>query len=331
MTVDLQAREIQPLRQTYEHVARYLVGDKPPSRYQEATLGAQPTANFQYRPTWDPSHELFDASRSAIVLKDWYVLRDPRQFYYATWTITRARQQDAMESNYQFVESRGLTDKMSDAGRAKVCEVLVPLRHVGWGGNMNNCFIGAYGYGTALTAPAMFHAMDHLGAAQYLTRLALALDEPTVLDGGKDAWLNAPQWQSLRHYVEDTLVLQDPIEMFVAQNLALDGLMYPLIYNRFVDGHLSAQDSTPVAMLTAFMPEWHEESARWVDAVVKAAAAESEENCQLLSGWFRTWTDRAQGALAPIAQLALAEHGTAALQDVRTNLDARAKKAALRF
>ena len=68
MNIDLQAREITPLRHTYDHVARHIGGDKVASRYQEATIGAQPMVNFHYRPTWDPAHELFDASRSKIVL-----------------------------------------------------------------------------------------------------------------------------------------------------------------------------------------------------------------------------------------------------------------------
>ena len=327
MTIDLQAREIQPLRQTYDHVARYIGGDKPASRYQEATLGAQPSANFHYRPTWDPEHQLFDASRSAVILADWYVLRDPRQFYYATWTTTRARQQDAIESNYQFVDSRGLVAKMPDAVRAEACDVLMPLRHVAWGGNMNNCSICAYGWGTAFTAPAMFHALDHLGAAQYLTRLGLALDEPGVLEAGKNAWLDDPRWQVLRRYVEDTLVLKDPFELFVAQNLALDGLLYPLIYGRFIDDSLALRGGAAVAMLTAFMPDWHDESARWIDAVVKTAAAESDANRQLISGWASTWAERAQAALAPVAQLALGDTGQAVLNEIRAALDARCKKA----
>ncbi len=37
-------------------------------------------------------------------------------------------------------------------------------------------------------------------------------------------------WQELRHAVEDMLVTQDWFELFVAQNLALDGLLYPLVY-----------------------------------------------------------------------------------------------------
>ncbi len=165
-----------------------------------------------------------------------------------------------------------------DAVREKALEILLPLRHAAWGANMNNASIAAYGFGTAFTAPAMFHAMDNLGVAQYLTRLGLALAEPEALDAGKQAWLEAPEWQGLRRYVEDTLVVQDPFELFVAQNLALDGLLYPLIYGSFVDDHIALQGGTAVAMLTAFMPEWHDETARWIDAVVKTAAGESDAN-----------------------------------------------------
>ena len=329
MTIDLQAREIQPLRQTYSHVAKYVAEGKMATRYQEATMGAQPTSNFHYRPTWAPQFEIFDASRSAIKLKDWYVLTDPRQLYYGSWTMVRAKQQDAMESNYQFVESRGLMAKMPDAVRALACDVLMPLRHVAWAGNMNNCFIGAYGYGTALTAAAMFHALDHLGAAQYLTRLGLVSEEPGALDAGKNTWLNDPQWQVLRRYVEDTLVMQDPMEMFVAQNFALDAQLYPLIYASFVDEKIASQGGTAISMLTSFMPEWHEESARWVDAIIKTAAAESEENRALMTKWIKDWSDRAYVALAPIAQVALQADGDAALKKARAILDARGKKAGI--
>lgn len=329
MNIDLQAREIQPLRHTFAHVAKYIGGDKTASRYQEATLGAQPEVNFHYRPTWDPKHELFDASRSAIQLADWYVLKDPRQFYYATWTMTRARQQDAIESNFQFVDQRGMVDKIPDDVRRLALQVLLPLRHAAWGANMNNASICAYGYGTAFTAPAMFHAMDNLGVAQYLTRLGLALGEPAALDQGKRAWLDGAGWQVLRRLVEDTFVLQDPFELFVAQNLALDGLLYPLVYGSFVDDHIALKGGTAVAMLTAFMPEWHDESARWIDAVVKAAAAESAANRTLLGQWAQAWTERAAAALAPIAELALGNAGAAALVDARTTLADRCRKAGI--
>jgi len=49
MTVELHAREIQPLRNTFTHTAYYVGNDRPASRYQEATLDVQPSDNFHYR------------------------------------------------------------------------------------------------------------------------------------------------------------------------------------------------------------------------------------------------------------------------------------------
>jgi phenol hydroxylase P1 protein len=82
-------------------------------------------------------------------------------------------------------------------------------------------------------------------------------------------------------------------------------------------------------MLTAFMPEWHQESARWVDAVVKVAAAESTENLRLISDWARDWADRAQGSLSPIAEMILDQSGQEALSGVRDRFDARCRKLGL--
>lgn len=327
MNIDLQAKEIKPLRQTFDRVQAY-IGDKPASRYLEAVLDTQPKENFHYRPTWEPAMELFDVRRSAIQMSDWNTLRDPRQFYYATWTMTRARQQEAMDANYQFVESRGLLEKMSEALRSDTAAILMPLRHIAWGGNMNNCSISSRGYGTPFTAPALMHAMDHLGTAQYLTRLGLLLGDVAALDAGKAAWLQDAAWQPMRQLLEDTLVVQDPMELFVAQNVAIDGLLYPLFYGQFVDEYVALRGGTAIAMLTVFMSEWHKESARWVDAVLKTVATQSDANRLLLQQWLTHYVVRAQAALEPLATLAMGEQqGHAALKTVRIELDTRLAKA----
>ena len=326
MTIELKTVDIKPLRHTFAHVARHIGGDKTATRYQEGMMGAQPQANFHYRPTWDPDYEIFDPSRSAIRMANWYVLKDPRQFYYASWATARARQQDAMESNFEFVESRRMIGLMRDDVAARALDVLVPLRHAAWGANMNNAQICALGYGTVFTAPAMFHAMDNLGVAQYLTRLALSMSGPDALDAAKAAWQTDAAWQPLRRYVEDTFVVADPVELFIAQNLALDGLLYPLVYDRFVDERIALAGGSAVAMLTAFMPEWHTESNRWVDAVVKTMAAESDDNRALLARWTRDWSARAHDALAPVAGRALRDAGDTALDEAGEQFRARVGK-----
>jgi len=328
-TVDLRTVTIKPLRHTFEHVAKRIGGDKPATRYQEGTYDVQATHNFHYRPTWDPDHEIFDATRTKIVMKDWYAFRDPRQFYYGTYTMARARQQETTESNFDFVESRGLAAALPEGVRQMALDVLLPLRHLAWGGNMNNAFICAYSYGTAISQPHIYQAMDHLGIAQYLTRVGLLLADPEALDTAKQQWMNDPKWQGLRRYIEDSFVLTDWFELFVAQNLVLDGLVYPLVYENIVDSDLTMKGGSAIAMLTQFMTDWFTETSKWADAQIKTAAAESPENKALLSQWAQAWLARGLEAVAPLAQHALGDKAAAVLGDVEQALRARAAKAGL--
>jgi phenol hydroxylase P1 protein len=66
-----------------------------------------------------------------------------------------------------------------------------------------------------------------------------------------------------------------------------------------------------------------------VDAVVKTAAAESDDNRVLVAEWARQWSTRAQTALQPVAAAALSDTANAALNDARSELDARLTKAGL--
>ncbi|MCE1172465.1 aromatic/alkene monooxygenase hydroxylase subunit beta [Azovibrio restrictus] len=300
MQMDLRTVAIKPLRQTFDHVARRLGADKPASRYQEGTLDLQMETNFHYRPLWAPEFEIFDKRRTAIVMADWYAFKDPRQFYYGTYTLARAKLQETAEGDFQFVEERGLAELLPDELRQLAMEMLLPLRHVAWGSNMNNCTMSDYGYGTAITQPCLYQAMDQLGIAQYISRLGLLLGEPEDLDAAKAAWLQAPEWQGLRRYVEDTLVLQDWFELFVAQNLVLDGLLYPLVYEHF-DRFLACRGGPTLSMLTRFQNEWFAESSRWVDSCIKVAAGESAANRERLEAWCGHWLERAQEALTPLA------------------------------
>jgi len=329
MTVDLKTISLKPQRQTFTNVSQRIGADKAPSRYQEATLGMQPDANFHYRPTWAPEFEIFDPARTAVKMKDWYAFKDPRQFYYGNWTMTRARQQDAMESNFDFVETRGLIAALPEAVRESALKLLVPLRHVAWGSNMNNSSICAYGYGTAITAPCSFQAMDQLGIAQYLTRFGLMLADPEYLDAAKAAWLHNPEWQPLRHLVEDSFVLEDWFEMYTAQNFVLDGVLYPLVYGAIVDDHFAMQGGSAVAMVSVFMTEWYEESAKWVDAQIKVAAAESPENKKRVSDWTRAWRDRVVAALVPVGAIALGDKAASVVDQLLTQFNARAAKLGL--
>jgi phenol hydroxylase P1 protein len=263
-------------------------------------------------------------------MEDWYSFADPRQFYYGTYTITRAKQQEVAEHNYAFVDKRDLLDDLSDTVKQAVRDILVPLRHVEWAANMNNCQIDSMGYGTTICSVAMFNAMDRLGMAQYISRIGLLIDgnETTTLDAAKAAWMDAPEWQGLRHAIEDMFVLDDWFELMVAQNFVLDGLVFPLLWDRF-ERKLSGEGGATIAMLTEFMAEWYTETVRWTNVLAKVTAQESEANQQLLSQWLSKWTDRLSEALEPVAGKAFGSGGAAELAEVRQQMLARFEKQGL--
>lgn len=325
MHIDIKTKNVETIRNTFSHIIRRL-GDKPASRYQEATYDIQPTHNVHYRPTWQSQYKLYDERRTAIKMDDWYKFLDPRQYYYGTYVMNRAKMQETADQNFTFVEKRGLLTLMPDEVKQKVLSLVLPLRHFEWGANMNNTQICAMGYGAAITSPAMFQAGDRLGIAQYITRIGLLLgeNEISVLDQAKQDWLEKEEWQGLRKAVEDSLVLEDWFELFVAQNFVMDGLIHPFFFDRF-EQDLNEKGGTAQGMLTEFMSAWYEDSTRWVDAQLKVAAQESEENAKLLVGWINKWMVQTEEAIAPLTRLAM-DNGDEVLAEVKSALIKRAEK-----
>ena len=330
MSIDLRTTHVEPLRRNFDHIAARIGQEKPATRYQEAVWGLQPTLNFHYRPTWDQAHALYDPTRTAIVMRDFDDLVDPRQYYYGTWTLQRARQQESQEKNFEFVEKRGLLATLAEPWRTRIIELVLPMRHVAWAANTNNAFICAYGFGAPLTSAAAMHMMDALGVAQYLSRAGLLLgdNEPHLLDQAKQAWMVAPMWQDLRAAVELAMVTQDWFELFVAQNLVIDGLLYPLVFEQF-DRRLAQAGGTAFSMLCEYTVDWYAESSRWVDAMVKLTAAESVENAARLRHWAEAWRLRMVAALAPLADYAFEHDGESVLADLDHALTARCARLGL--
>ena len=326
MTIEIKTSTLEPVRNTFEHIKRRF-GDKPASRYQEASYDVAPVTNFHYRPMWQPDKELNDPTRTAIVMEDWYAHRDPRQYYYGAYVQARAKLQEVTESNYSFFDKRNLADAMSDEVKEKITQIVLPLRHVELAANMNNVFGSAYGYGTVLTQAFLFNGMDRLGIGQYISRIGLLLDGNSgdALSAAKDAWLNDDTWQGVRRYVESTLTLDDWFEVFIAQDVVFDTLIYDLIYTQF-DEVVTAEGGADLAMLTEFMKVWHKESSRWVDSVLKVTVAESDANKSQVADWISKWK---QSAVADLSKLAEAAVGEEALNKSAEVLNKRLAKAGL--
>lgn len=326
MTIEIRTSTLEPIRNTYEHIKRRF-GDKPASRYQEASYDITPQTNFHYRPLWQPDKRLGDESRTAIVMEDWYAFRDPRQYYYGSYVQARAKLQEVTENNYAFFDKRGLAERLDPEVKQKVVRCLLPLRHVELAANMNNVLGSAYSTAVILAQALLFNGMDRLGIAQYLSRIGLLLDGNSgdSLREAKEYWMTDSAWQGVRRFVENSLCVEDWFEVFVAQDVVLDTLVYDLMYNQF-DQAISESGGSDIAMLIEFMQEWHKDTSRWVDSVVKTAVAESDQNRQQIAAWVADWKEKAVTDLAPLAEIAVGED---ALKNSIEALDTRLAKAGL--
>ena len=302
MTIDLKTKNIKPKRRTFDHLAKKLGPDTNPSRYQEAVLGLQPIENQHYRPTWDPKFKLYDPERSAIRMEDYDDLLDPRQHYYGTWTLKRGKQQETQERNFELVEERQLFGPLKEEDKKLIAKLVVPSRHISWAANTNNSYIAAYGFGAPVTSACAMHMMDHLGIAQYVSRIGLIVfdNDPSVLVDAKAEWMDAAIWQPFRKLVEDSMVCRDWFELFVLQNLLIDATLNPLIFDKF-GADIAKRGGLAYVVLCEFMNAWFSESSRWVDAVIGRVVSESEANKTIVQNWITLWNPIVQNAIAPLA------------------------------
>lgn len=125
------------------------------------------------------------------------------------------------------------------------------------------------------------------------------------------------------------MVVRDPFELFVAQNIVIDGLIYPLVYDTLIDSRWALEGAAPASMLTQFMSDWGKETRKWADSVVKIAANESVANAEVIGEWCRHWSERAVSALLPVIAKASEEDADQLLADVLGELKARLAKAGI--
>lgn len=329
MTLEIKTAAIEPVRQTYAYIARRF-GDKPATRYQEATYDAQATANFHYRPLWKPDKTLNDASHTAIVMADWYVLKDPRQFYYGAYVQNRARMQEGAEHSYAFFAKRQCAEHLDGALKARITSGLLPLRHIEQTANLNHMSGAAYGYGTAVTQACLYAGMDRLGMAQYVSRIGLLLDDNSgsSLAEAKRAWMEDAAWQPLRALCEEMLVQQDWFELLLVQAVLMDTHIQAVLYQGF-GARLDAEGGRDVAMLTEFMQDTLKDLGNWSDSVIKAAAAESEANHALLKQWLAVWQPKVAAAWQPLAAAVLGDAAAAVMAEADTLIQKRLAKCGL--
>lgn len=152
--------------------------------------------------------------------------------------------------------------------------------------------------------------------------------QSSMLQGTKAIWLDDPKWQGLRKAVEDSFVLEDWFELFVAQNLVMDALIYETAYQR-LDQVLAAEGGAGVSMATEMLRKWSKDHQRWVDAVIKGAVAESDANKAQIQAWVDAWSTETMNAITPLVEAFSGAESKSELSSISQTFSNRVSKLGL--
>jgi phenol hydroxylase P1 protein len=275
MQYELRTQVIEPKRKTFDNlVARY--GDRPASRYQEGSIDIQAKENFHYRPLWGPDKEIYDEAYSVLRLTDPYSFTDPRQYYYAPYVTSRAAMFDAFSATLDYLEERGMFDRLPEAWSELFQSVVLPLRHYESAAQMVSCDTARFGFGTTITQCAAYAAFDRVGNAQIISRVGISLGggSAELLDAAKTCWLQDAGLQPLRKLAEELLVERDWGKSLVALDVA-DQLLYPLLYTHLDQAALNGGAGS-YSLIAQHFSKWFKDQRRWLDALYRAWTSDPE-------------------------------------------------------
>jgi phenol hydroxylase P1 protein len=317
---ELRQQVIEPRRKTFQYLIERN-GDKPASRYEEGTIDVQPTENFHYRPLWDPTHELYDESYSALRLTDPYSFLDPRQYYYAPYVTTRAQLHDGFGRTLEYLEGRGLLARLPDGWRTVLAELVLPLRHYESGAQLISVNGARFAYGASVEQCLSYAAFDRIGLAQLLSRVGFALADggDELLTAAKGRWLDATPLQGLRRIVEELLVEPDWAVGVIGLDL-VDRLLYPLLY-RHLDEAALTDGAGPYSLIAQHPASWYVDQRKWLDHLLATWVADPQHgagNADVLTGVVEAWLPKAEAAVAAYATAVEAAVGTEAAATIST-------------
>jgi phenol hydroxylase P1 protein len=304
MAYELRTNVIDPERNTFSYLVERF-GDRPATRYQEASFNIQPMENFHYRPTWDPDHELYDPNYTALKLTDPYAFTDPRQYYYTPYVANAADRHEAFGQTLRYIENRRLLDKLPDGWQIALTGFILPLRHYESGAQLVALNATRFAWGTTVEQPIGFASFDRIGNAQALSLIGLAVagGAGDTLTEAKKNWLYAAPLQGLRRLLEELLVERDWAEGLIGLDLA-DRQLYPILYAH-LDDRAVTRGATAYSLLAQHFNGWWVGHQKWMTALLKAWANDpqhGEPNRKILGDIVARWNPQVCEAVRSFAE-----------------------------
>ncbi len=258
--------------------------------------GLQSAGEYLLRPD---GRQIFDEGSTLLRCADWFAYRDPNQMWQRPYYAVQAQAEQSID---RLTEVAAATGALAMAEPAWLEHGLVgaylPFGHYEYGLFRALNMAAREALSDSVNNVLVFNAADKLRHAQGISIFGLDLEAVVgSFDAtrGKVAWLEDPNWQPLRRLVEEAMAISDWCEITVAVDLVIEPLIgEPLRRLVFALAASGSRDLiTPVIAGTA-TADWHRNS-RAVQELLSflLGCPGGEDNAGIITGWFRTWRDRA--------------------------------------
>jgi hypothetical protein len=285
------------------------------SLYEDVTVDTQPSVHRHVSRGWPVSFEdgrgTWNDGSTKLRSSDWFDFRDPseqweRPFYQAG---TAAEQQ--IEGALRSAAAQGLVDDFDPQWVEFMREFLQIPAYVEHGLWFALATIARDCLSDSVATVVALQASMKQRAAQSIVLYAMDLEDhhgPFPIESARRSFLEDPEWQPTRRYLERLAATHDWGEVIVAANLCLEPIVVTLIRRELGTRAAAANGDTVTPVLArAETQEW-EWARTWTVALTQFLLddpAHGETNRETISGWIADWLpDAVEAAMAliPVAE-----------------------------
>lgn len=298
------------------------------SWYEDVTIDTQPSPNRHLDRGWlvrfDDGRTTWDASSTKLTHEDWYDFRDPNQLWERVYYQQGAGYERQIEDTIAVARADGQPVRLAPEWIEFLREHMQQSAFVEQG-----LWLVVASSARAALSDSLAHFMTFSAGfkqrdAQAVVLYAMDLEADHgefSMDAARESWMNDPQWQPARSYVEELNTLLDWGEVLIAANLCFEPLVGVLLRRELYErGGANNRDTvTPVIFHAAQME--YQQIVKFTAAFAEFLTGSEEHgahNREVIQGWIDAWLPKARGAAAALEPLFAAQPNGA---DFATALD----------
>jgi NAD(P)H-flavin reductase/ferredoxin len=285
------------------------------SLYEDVTIDTQPSVHRHLPRGWPVSFEdgrgTWDDGSTALKSTDWFAFRDPGEQWERTYYQAGSAYENQIEGAIKAAIEEGLVSDFSPAWVDFLKSFLQIPAFVEHGLWLPLAVSARDGLSDSISHCMVLQAAMKQRSAQALVLYAMDLEAfhgEFSIDLNRRAFLEDPEWQPTRAYLEKLAATADWCEVLVAANLVFEPTLGTLLRRELGIRAASHNGDTVTPTLARVATQEWEWTRAYTTELVRMLIADEQHgaaNREQISDWIKDWLPQAliaAQALMPLAQ-----------------------------